>query len=351
MEANTANPSVPSIPERLRWQADWCSGSGPRSTASLLARAAAASSGRAVRAALARHEEDPLGSALPVRFMGAVHRLVSGRRSELAAFYPSTGGGRGRPAGSLLGGFRRDARGAGRAPSRADRPPGPDKRGRARSAALLGGFLLVGARDRAPAAAVRDRNSSAGLNLRFDRYRFDWGERCSGTRRRPVRFDQPFAAGCPPERRPPRGHRTPGLRSQPARRLPRADDRLTLCRTYGLTRSLRAHLLGRHSTSAQRVPAVIDDADEATAWLGEFRTGPRELDNVVFQSIVADVLERGDLGARIGRRDRSPRGPQGQGPVRLAADGAGTRAGRIRLKQWPGGTERRIARAATTDPR
>src|SRR5690349_3443118 len=37
--------------------------------------------------------DDPLGSALALRFLGSVHRIVlDGRAPELAAFYPSVGG-------------------------------------------------------------------------------------------------------------------------------------------------------------------------------------------------------------------------------------------------------------------
>ena len=44
-------------------------------------------------AVLRPHERDPFGSALPLRFLGAVHRLVlEGRAPRLAAHYPSVGG-------------------------------------------------------------------------------------------------------------------------------------------------------------------------------------------------------------------------------------------------------------------
>src|SRR5437763_1692936 len=42
---------------------------------------------------LAGHEEDPGPSALALRLVGAVHRIVlSGRAPELAPYYPSVGG-------------------------------------------------------------------------------------------------------------------------------------------------------------------------------------------------------------------------------------------------------------------
>ena len=44
-------------------------------------------------AVLAGHQDDPGPSALALRLMGAVHRLVlSGRAPELAKHYPSVGG-------------------------------------------------------------------------------------------------------------------------------------------------------------------------------------------------------------------------------------------------------------------
>ena len=37
--------------------------------------------------------DDPVGSALALRFLGAVHRIVlDGRAPDLAALYPSVGG-------------------------------------------------------------------------------------------------------------------------------------------------------------------------------------------------------------------------------------------------------------------
>ena len=37
--------------------------------------------------------DDPVGSALALRFLGSVHRIVlDGRAPDLAAFYPSMGG-------------------------------------------------------------------------------------------------------------------------------------------------------------------------------------------------------------------------------------------------------------------
>src|SRR3954447_8433053 len=82
------------ISERLRWQGDWCARLGSPLYGDLLERAAADfESGGPCAALLTGHEDDALGTALPLRFLGAVHRLVlDGRAPELAAYYPSVGG-------------------------------------------------------------------------------------------------------------------------------------------------------------------------------------------------------------------------------------------------------------------
>src|SRR4051795_12181329 len=87
------------IPERFRWQAGWCVQLGSPLYGDLLERAAADFEADGPCAALLEgHEGDSLGSALPLRFMGAIHRLVlSGRAPELAGFFPSAGGRREAP--------------------------------------------------------------------------------------------------------------------------------------------------------------------------------------------------------------------------------------------------------------
>ena len=93
------------------------------------------------------HEADPTGSALALRFMGAVHRVVlQGRAPELARFYPSVDG---TAAGDPWPAFR-SVLGQHAARLREDvtRPVQTNEVGR--SAALLGGFLLVAGRTGLP---------------------------------------------------------------------------------------------------------------------------------------------------------------------------------------------------------
>src|SRR5215469_17302033 len=82
------------VARRLLKQAEWCERMGSRLYSTLLREAAAD-----VRASgvccdvLNDHYDDPPDSALGLRFLGAVHRLVLQKRApHLAACYPSAGG-------------------------------------------------------------------------------------------------------------------------------------------------------------------------------------------------------------------------------------------------------------------
>src|SRR5215213_9131459 len=82
------------IARRLRWQADWCARLGsPLYTALLEAAADDVERGGPAWALLAGREHEPARAFLPIRLLGAVHRLVlTGELPGLAPFYPSTGG-------------------------------------------------------------------------------------------------------------------------------------------------------------------------------------------------------------------------------------------------------------------
>ena len=159
----------------LTEQAQACAAMGSPMYADLLSRAVSAlegddEAGVVLRRVLAGHEDAPGPSALGLRLLGSVHRMVLERRAgALAAYYPSVGGtwepdGGWRALVDLLGERPEEVR------SWLDRPPQTNEVGRA--SALYGGLLQL--RGRAGDLPVRlvEIGSSAGLNLRADRYAY-----------------------------------------------------------------------------------------------------------------------------------------------------------------------------------
>ncbi|WP_328992470.1 DUF2332 domain-containing protein [Kribbella sp. NBC_01245] len=145
--------------------------------------------GGASTAVLAGHENDPGPSALALRLLGSVHRLVlAGEVPELAAFYPSVGG----EWDPVLGweAFEQVLRSRGsELRSLLNQPPQTNEVGRA--AALYGGLLQL-----AGDLPVRlfEIGSSAGLNLRADHYRYDLADGSSyGSMDSPVRIADAWA--------------------------------------------------------------------------------------------------------------------------------------------------------------
>ena len=189
---------------------DACAYLGSPLYADLLARAAEdVVNGEAVYGVLEGHEDDPGPSALGLRLLGAVHRLVlRGDAPELAAHYPSAGGrpGDAWPAFAAVLRSRRDElkRLVGN-PVQTNEP--------GRCVALLGGFLEVARATNMPLRLL-EVGASAGLNLRFDRYRYELGDerwgpadsplvircRLAGTRKPPLGAPLAVASrsGCDP---------------------------------------------------------------------------------------------------------------------------------------------------------
>jgi hypothetical protein len=142
---------------------------------------------------LAGHEDDPGPSALALRLLGSVHRLVLERRADdLAVFYPSVGG-----TWDLDGGWAAFERLLAAAPDEVrewlDRPPQTNEVGRA--GALMGGLLSL--EHRLP-VRLFEIGSSGGLNLLADRFAYvDSSGAVMGDPASPVRLD-PAWQGRPP---------------------------------------------------------------------------------------------------------------------------------------------------------
>src|SRR5262245_59314623 len=133
---------------------------------------------------LAPQSGEPFEAAVGLRFLGAIHRLVlEGRTPDLAAHYPSVGGD-----GDAEAAWRALRTLLATCPPLAPylaRPPQTNEVGRA--AALVGGFLTV-ARDWSRPLRLLELGASAGLQLRFDHYRYETGRVSFGDPVAPVRF-------------------------------------------------------------------------------------------------------------------------------------------------------------------
>jgi hypothetical protein len=144
------------------------------------------------------HEDDPGPSALALRLMGDVHRLVLERRAPaLALTYPSVGG-TGDPDAAwaalrpVLTEFAEELRAA------LGQPPQTNEVGR--SAALIGGLLHLTADHDRPLRLV-EIGASAGLNLRADLFRVELADgRSVGPATSPVVLRDPWRGPPPPLR-------------------------------------------------------------------------------------------------------------------------------------------------------
>lgn len=175
-------PTREEISVAFRFQAQWCERLGSPLYAKLLERAADdVDAGGPFARWIEGWEGRPLQDALVLRAMGAVHRLVLGGRAPgLAAHYPSTGG---RPRWpevweQLLAVVESHMEELRPALSQSVQTNEVN-----RSAPLLGGFLEIAARHGKPMRML-EIGASAGLNLLWDRYRYElgpyrWGDESS----------------------------------------------------------------------------------------------------------------------------------------------------------------------------
>jgi hypothetical protein len=326
----------------LREQAGWCRRLGSTLYATLLDAATDDVVGSGPTWDVLRgHEADAPGSALALRFLGAVHRLVlDGRAPALASYYPSAGGSAG--ADGAWAAFRDVLAQPGDAlRPLVDRPVQTNEVGR--SAALLAGFLDV-ARNGGLPLRLLEIGASAGLNLRWDHFRYEapgwtWGDPAS-----PVRLTDVFSHAAP----------LPAGTVRVAARLgcdrapldPTTDDGLLTLRSYVWPDQLRRHELLRGAVAvARRVPASVDRAD-APEWLARHLAHPTPGHaTVVYHSIFWQYVP-----------------PEGQRALRETLIDAGGRASSdaplawvrlepagkdgpfvVRMTAWPGGADRQIA--------
>jgi hypothetical protein len=271
---------------RLRFQAHGCAQLGSPFYASLLESAAAdLEAGGPAWDVLDGYESEHEWAALALRLMGSVHRLVLNETlPELALHYPSVGGD-GDPSGAWPL-FRQALADHGAEIRRLTaRPCQTNEVGR--SAALLGGFLEVAHRTRLP-LCILELGASAGLNLRWDRYRYEaaqgeWGDASS-----PVRFDHAFDLP-PPLNRTAEVMERKGCDLDPVD--PTSEEGALTLRSFVWADQLsRMSLLDGALKVAAEVPVDVERIDAASFLERELEEQRAGMATVVYHSVVMQYL-------------------------------------------------------------
>jgi hypothetical protein len=296
-------------------------------------------------AALDGHEGDPIESALALRLLGGVHRLVlEGKAPDLAAFYPSVGGDPEAGDGDPWPAFATTvADNLAAVHESLDRPVQTNEVGRA--AALVCGFLAVAGRWGLP-LRMRELGASAGLNLRWDHFRYEHGGNGWGDGRAAVRFTDVYEG----EGASPFGVDAVVADRRGCDRAPldatTDEGRLTLMSYVWPDQPERFKLLEDAIAVAREVPAHVDEADAvewASAQLEHAEPGTA---TIVFHSIFIQYLPPADRAALLGVIVAAGRRASDDAPlawVRMEPEGLEHAA--IRVTQYPGGDETVVAEA------
>lgn len=316
------------------WQAEWCRALGAPTWAAVIdAVLERLDTGTAAARLLRDDEADPHGSAVWLRLLGAVHRLVLDDPTVPLGRYFATAGGRPDPpgVGAVFLEFV-DAQSDTVAIEFA-RPVQTNEV--ARAGALSAGMNWLGG-----LVHLHEVGASAGLNLWMDRFRVVAGDRAWGPDDAAVVLDGLFRDGSPPTASFVVGERR-GCDPSPLR----TDDPSAM-------RILRSFVWPDQPERLRRLDAAIAtagnvsiDAEGAAAWcarqLDELRPGR----TVVYHSIVMPYLsaaERAELARTIADAGEHADDEHALAWVAFEITDAGDRA-ELTVRRWPEGDVTRLA--------
>jgi hypothetical protein len=329
------------LAQLLQRQASWCDDLGSPLYGSLL-RAAAddLNTEGAVWGVLNGFENEDGHSALALRLMGVVHRLVlMGRLPDLASRYPSAGGdGDARAAWPA---FRR-ALVECQSEIRELLPRGCQTNEVGRSAALLGGFLEVAHRTK-KRLRILELGASAGFNLRFDRYRYDSGVETDGWGRldSPVRFVRSFEVPPPLDRRVEIVGRK-GCDIDPID--PTSPEGSLALRSFvWADQNDRFRLLQGAIAVARQLPVEVERVDAATFLereLASMRTG---VATVVYHSLFIQYVDADGRRQIASALEAAAAVASSDGPLAYLRMEPGAQTFEVRLTLWPGGGDELLA--------
>lgn len=291
----------------------------------------------------AEWQGDPLRDFLMLRFLGAVHaRVLAGEAPELARHYPSVGGQPEWPGvwGAFLDVVEQQADAL--RPQLENFPQTNEVR---RCAGLLGGFLEVARRFPGTRQRLREIGTSAGLNLFWDRYRYElgphsWGDPASG-----VALSTDWSGGVAGFDQSPEIESRAGCDIAPIRIGEDAGLRRLESYVWADQPERLDHLRGA-AEIARADPARIEQA-RAGDWLAqELAEAPDGVARIVFHSSVwlyipdaerAQIVEHLETAGAAATPDR---------PVAwLRHEDSEQRPGRMELllRTWPGGQDEKLA--------
>ena len=329
-----------SVAERLRIQAGHCERIGSSLYSGLLDGAAEDfEAGGPVADVLGGHQDDPADSMLALRLMGAVNRLVlQGVEPALGELYAAA---ERNPKAEWAEFMAVVERNAAELRELVESPVQTNEVGRC--AALLPGFLTV-AESGLPLRLL-EVGASAGLNLRWDAYRYRAGDFAWGPAGSPVTLDFELTGEIHPN--PPAGVEVAERRGCDAAPVDAAtaEGRETLLAYVWPDQKERVGRLRAALGLAARLPVAVD-REAAAAWIARRLAAPATGQmTVVFHSIVVQYLseaerEQFELHVRDAAGWATAEGPLAW----LRMEPAGELA-EVRLTVWPGGEERLLGRA------
>lgn len=289
---------------------------------------------------LREYAGEPPGSALALRFLSAVHRLVlDGKAPELARHYPSAGGnaaphGAWPPCRAVLAEHSTYLREAIAGPCQTNEV--------GRCAALLPGFLAVASEQRLP-LRILELGSSAGLNLNWYRYRYEGEPWSWGPEDSPVRLSGAFEGPTAPEDQTVVVERC-GCDAAP---LDPADPgtRLALRSSVWPDHLWRLELLDAALEVARAHPPPVDRADVGDWLAAKLRQRVVGAATVVFHSILWQYLDDSHRERLRALLDAAGEQASSGAPLAwLRMEPAGELTS-VTLTTWPGGHERVLARS------
>jgi hypothetical protein len=291
---------------------------------------------------------DPIFEAMPLRFLGGMHRIVlDGRAPELAACYPSAGGhfDPDQP-GDIEERFL-NAVVEHEAELVAALGRGLQTNEVGRCAALLLGFLAVASETGLP-LRVLELGASAGLNLRWDRYRYEGGAggEAWGDPQSPLRFRGIYVEPLPHIDVAAEVVERAGCDRDPIDATS-ADGALTLRSFVWADQLDRLVALDAALALAPSVPVSVEQAD-AGDWV-ESQLADRHagVATIVYHSIVWQYLSA-DRRARVQHAiERAGSKATDDAPVawlRMEPGRDPTKSAEVRVIRWPGRLERVVAR-------